>query len=245
MNSYDLAGRTAVITGGAGGLGRAIAARMIASGACVALWDLRGAAAAAAEIGASFGQDTDVGDEASVAAALAATGDVLGPVDILVTAAGMTGPTAPVVDHPVAGWRSLLDVHLTGTFLCTQAVLPGMISRDYGRIVTVASVAGKEGNLNAAGYSAVKAGIIGFTKSLGKELALTGVRANCFVPGLIDTPLMAQLPPQQISLSLSKIPQQRLGTAEEAGAMVTFMASGDCSFNSGAVFDLSGGRATY
>lgn len=245
MNSYDLEGRTAVITGGAGGLGRAIAAHMLASGAKVALWDLRGAAEAAAEIGAELGCDTDVADEVSVTAALQVTSAALGPVDILVTAAGMTGPTAPVADHPVAGWRALLDVHLTGTFLCTQAVLPGMIARDYGRIVTVASVAGKEGNVNAAGYSAVKAGIIGFTKSLGKELALTGVRANCFVPGLIDTPLMAQLPPEQVQMSLSKIPQQRFGTALEVSAMVAFMTSADCSFNSGAVFDLSGGRATY
>lgn len=189
MNTIDLEGRVAVITGGAGGLGRAIAARLAASGARVALWDLN-----VMEEPEKLGVAVDVSDEISVAQALARTEAALGPVDILVTAAGMTGPTAPVVEHPVAGWRRLMDVHLTGTFLCARAVLPGMIFRNDGRIVTVSSIAGKEGNVNAAGYSAAKAGIIGFTKSLGKELARTGVRANCFVPGLIDTPLLAQLP---------------------------------------------------
>lgn len=245
MNRIDLEGRTAVVTGGAGGIGGAIAARLIASGARVALWDLKAAAEAAGRLGVHLGADADVSDEGAVARALAETEAALGGVDILVTAAGMTGPTGPVVEHPVEGWRRLLDVHLTGTFLCARAVLPGMIARDHGRIVTVSSIAGKEGNVNAAGYSAAKAGIIGFTKSLGKELAQTGVRANCFVPGLIDTPLMAQLPKEQIALSLSKIPMARFGAAGEAAALVAWMCSAECSFNSGAVFDLSGGRATH
>jgi 3-oxoacyl-[acyl-carrier protein] reductase len=157
----------------------------------------------------------------------------------------MTGLTAPLNGHPLADWRRVVDVHLIGAFLCCRAVLPGMLARDYGRIVTVASVAGKEGNVNASSYSAAKAGIIGLTKSLGKELAETGVRANCIAPGLINTPLMEQLPREQVAWSLSKIPMGRFGTVEEAAAMVAWMSSEECSFNSGAVFDLSGGRATY
>lgn len=239
-------GRVAVVTGGARGIGHAVARRLIEEGAKVALWDLRGADEAAAALGgAALGVQVDVSDEASVTAATETTRARLGPVDIMVTAAGITGPTAPVKGHPYASWKQVIDIHLGGVFLCCRAVLDDMVARDYGRIVTVASVAGKEGNPNASSYSAAKAGIIGFTKSLGKELAATGVRANVIAPGLIRTPLMEQLPPEQVAFSLGKIPQGRFGTVEECAAMIAWLCSEECSFNSGAVFDLSGGRATY
>jgi 2-dehydro-3-deoxy-L-rhamnonate dehydrogenase (NAD+) len=239
-------GQVAVITGGARGIGRAVAERILSEGGSVALWDLKGSAEAAQDLGErARGFSVDVSDEASVQAAFDATSAAFGRVDVLVTAAGITGPIQPVKGHPYVSWRHVIDVHLGGVFLCTRAVLDGMIARNYGRIVTIASVAGKEGNPNSSSYSAAKAGIIGFTKSLGKELAATEVRANCLAPGLINTPLMEQLPPEQINFSLSRIPQGRFGTVEECAAMVAFMASGECSFNSGAVFDLSGGRATY
>jgi 3-oxoacyl-[acyl-carrier protein] reductase len=245
VNAIDLKGKVAVVTGGASGIGYAIACRFQASGARVALWDLKNAASAAAGLPDAVGITVDVSDEASVSQALEETKNGLGEPDILVTSAGITGLTAPVNGHPLADWRKVIDVHVLGAFLCCRAVLPGMIARDYGRIVTVASVAGKEGNVNSSSYSAAKAGVIGFTKSLGKELAATGVRANCIAPGLIDTPLMEQLPEAQIAMSLSKIPMGRFGTVEEVGALVAWMCSAECSFNAGAVFDLSGGRATY
>lgn len=239
-------GRVAVVTGGARGIGRAVVGRLLSEGARVAIWDLRDAEDVAAEFGPdALGVAVDVSDEASVLSAAKQTRDVFGAVDIMVTAAGITGPTLPVHGHPYDSWKRVVDVHLGGVFLCCRAVLDGMIERDYGRIVTVASVAGKEGNPNASSYSAAKAGIIGFTKSLGKELAATGVRANVIAPGLINTPLMEQLPPEQVQFSLGKIPQGRFGTVEECASLIAWLASSECSFNSGAVFDLSGGRATY
>lgn len=239
-------GRVAVVTGGARGIGRAVVERLIHEGARVAVWDLRDADEAASAFGVSaLGVSVDVSDEASVASAAEITREKLGPIDIMVTAAGITGPTAPVQGHPYASWRQVIDIHLGGVFLCCRAVLDDMVARDYGRIVTVASVAGKEGNPNASSYSAAKAGIIGFTKALGKELAATGVRANVIAPGLINTPLMEQLPPEQVRFSLGKIPQGRFGTVEECASLIAWLASSECSFNSGAVFDLSGGRATY
>lgn len=237
--SFD--GRIAVVAGGASGIGLAAARRLSTRGARVAVWDLRTSPAAEKFLDVTV----DVSDEASIATGLARTHEALGAPDILVTSAGITGPTAPLAEHPVTDWRRLVDVHLVGTFLCCRAVLPEMIARDYGRIVTVSSVAGKEGNINASGYSAAKAGIIGLTKSLGKELASTGIRVNCIAPGLIETPLMAQLPQEQIARSLASIPMRRFGTVEEAAALIAWLASDECSFNSGAVFDLSGGRATY
>lgn len=245
MNKIDLEGMNAVVTGGAGGLGRAIARRFLASGAKVAVWDRQSATTAAEELGATLGVHVDVANESSVSDAFRATEQALGTVDILVAGAGMTGPTVAVIDHPVADWRLLLEVHLTGTLLCCQAVLPGMLERNYGRIVTVSSVAGKEGLVDAAGYSAAKAGIIGFTKTLGKELAKTEVRANCIAPGMINTPLMDQLPDGQIAAVLEGVPMGRFGTAAEFAALVAWMSSAECSFNAGAVFDLSGGRITY
>lgn len=239
-------GSVAVVTGGARGIGRAVVERLIHEGAKVAIWDLRGADEAASAFGLfALGVSVDVSDEASVASAAEITRKKLGPIDIMVTAAGITGPTAPVRGHPYASWRQVIDIHLGGVFLCCRAVLDDMVARDYGRIVTVASVAGKEGNPNASSYSAAKAGIIGFTKALGKELAVTGVRANVIAPGLINTPLMEQLPPDQVRFSLGKIPQGRFGTVEECASLIAWLASSECSFNSGAVFDLSGGRATY
>lgn len=239
------AGQVAVVTGGARGIGLAVARRLTDEGAKVAIWDLAGAAEAAGALEGGIGLRVDVSDEAGVAAAAAETQSTFARIDVLVTAAGITGPTHPVRGHPYASWRQVIDIHLGGVFLCARAVLDGMLERNYGRIVTVASVAGKEGNPNASSYSAAKAGIIGFTKSLGKELAGSEVRANSFAPGLIDTPLMAQLPPEQVEFSLSRIPQGRFGTVEECAAMIAFIASPECSFCSGAVFDMSGGRATY
>lgn len=246
MASGRFEGQVAVITGGARGIGMAVAKRLASEGATPVIWDLAGADAAAKALGhQAFGCEVDVSIEESVEAARAATEARFGKIDILVTSAGITGRTHPVKGHAYAPWKQVIDIHLGGVFLCARAVLDGMVERDYGRIVSVASVAGKEGNANASSYSAAKAGIIGFTKSLGKELASTGVRANVIAPGLIDTPLMAQLPPEQVEFSLSKIPQGRFGTVEEVAAMIAFMVSPECSFNSGSVFDISGGRATY
>lgn len=246
MNKIDLTGKIAVITGGARGIGLGCAQRFIESGAKVALWDLRDAKQSAAELGENaIGVEVDISNEAAVETAIAKTNAALGLISILVTAAGMTGQVIPLAQMPFDDWQRVLNVHMNGAFLCARAVLPDMMDQDYGRIITVASVAGKEGNVNSGAYSAAKAGIIGMTKSLGKELATTGIRANCIVPGLIDTPLMQQLPAEQIQMSLSKIPMERFGTIDEVSSMITWMASQECSFSSGATFDISGGRATY
>jgi len=244
MNRIDLSGRVAAITGGARGIGYAVAERFAQSGAKVALWDMDGAEAAAARLQGGFGIKTDVTDAAAVAAALAATERKLGPVEILVASAGITGPNASVADYPVEAWRKVIDVDLTGVFLCNRAVVPGMTKRNYGRIVNIASVAGKEGNPNAAAYSAAKAAVMALTKSLGKELAATNIRVNCVTPAAIKTDMFAQMTEQHIQFMLSKIPMGRFGTVEEAAALVTWLASEECSFSTGAVFDLSGGRAT-
>ena len=246
MNKLDLGGRVAAITGGARGIGLAIAERATESGAKVAIWDvdLAEAERVASRLGGHAAR-VDVTDQDSILAALAATEDALGPVDILVANAGITGPNALVEDYPVDAWRQVIEIDLTGVFLCCRAVVPGMRARDYGRIVNIASIAGKEGNPNASAYSAAKAGVIGFTKALGKELATTGVRVNCVTPAAAKTDIFKQMTEAQIAYMLSKIPAGRFAQVEEIAALACWLASEDCSFSTGAVFDVSGGRAVY
>ncbi len=245
MNRIDLGNRVAVITGGARGIGYACAERFLACGARTALWDLDGAAGAAARLKGAIGCTVDVTDERSIDAALAETERRLGPVDILVASAGITGPNTTLAQYPAEAWRKVIEVDLTGVFLSCRAVVPGMQQRDYGRIVAIASIAGKEGNPNASAYSAAKAGVIALTKSLGKELAQTGIRVNCVTPAAVKTDMFAQMTPQHIDYMLSKIPMGRFGAVEEIAAMVAWLSSEECSFSTGGVFDLSGGRATY
>jgi 3-oxoacyl-[acyl-carrier protein] reductase len=246
MASDRFAGRVAAVTGGARGIGLAVAERITAEGGRVALWDTDEAEAAtvAARLGGAA-MRVDVADDASVAAAVAATEASLGPIDILVNNAGITGPNGPVETYDVAAWRRVIDVDLTGVFLCCRAVVPGMRARNRGRIVNVASIAGKEGNPNAAAYSSAKAGVIGLTKALGKELAGTEVRVNCVTPAAVKTDIFAQMTEQHIGWMLSKIPLNRFGLVEEVAAMICWLASDEASFSTGAVFDVSGGRATY
>ncbi len=245
MNPIDLKGRVAAITGGARGIGYAVATRFVQSGAKVALWDIADAEPSAKRLQGAVGIAMDVTQEKSAASAVAETERRLGPIDILVASAGVTGPTATVADYSLDAWQKVIDIDLTGVFLTNRAVVPGMTRRNYGRIVNIASIAGKEGNPKAAAYAAAKAGVIGFTKALGKELAETGVRVNCVAPAVIKTELLEQVSDDFIKFMLSKIPMGRFGTVEEVAALVAWLASEDCSFSTGAVFDLSGGRATY
>jgi 3-oxoacyl-[acyl-carrier protein] reductase len=187
----------------------------------------------------------DVTDADAVARAAAATVREQGRIDVLVCSAGITGPNATTWEYPPDAWRQVIDVNLNGLFYCNRAVVPAMLANDYGRIVNIASVAGKEGNPNAPAYSASKAGVIGLTKSLGKELAKTGIRANCVTPAAVRTAIFDQMSQQHIDFMLSKIPLGRFGTVAEIAALVCWLASEECSFSTGAVFDLSGGRATY
>ncbi|WP_338578114.1 SDR family NAD(P)-dependent oxidoreductase [Brevundimonas olei] len=250
MSAYEgrFAGRTAVVTGGASGLGKASAARIIAEGGKVVLWDLNAETlkAAAEEIGAAGVVALDVADPDAVAAAAAESHKILGGrIDILVASAGITGATVPVQEFPVDSWKRVVDINLNGVFYCCRAVTPYMLDSGYGRIVNVASVAGKEGNPNASAYSASKAGVIGFTKSLGKELAGKGVIANSLTPATFESPILEQLPQSQVDYMRSKIPMGRLGEVEESAAMICFMASEECSFTTASTFDTSGGRTTY
>ena len=246
MNKLDMEGRVAVVTGGARGNGLAIADRAAASGARVAIWDMDEAEARkVAERLRGHAARVDVVDAGAIARALARTEAALGPVDILFANAGITGPNAPVEDYPVEDWRRVIEVDLTGVFLCCRAVVPGMRARDYGRIVNIASIAGKEGNPNAAAYSAAKAGVIGFTKSLGKELAASRVRANCVTPAVAATDIFKQMTEAQIAYMLSKIPAARFAEVEEIAALACWLGTEECSFSTGGVFDVSGGRATY
>ena len=248
MNKLDMAGRHAVVTGGATGLGYAIAQRMLASGAGVTLWDLDRAALAraAGELGPkAFTVAVDVGDHASVVDAVRTTLAQTPAVDALVNSAGITGPNIKVWDYPVDAWQNVMQVNLNGLFYCCRELAPHMRARNYGRIVNIASVAGKDGNPNASAYSASKAGVMALTKSLGKELADTGVRVNCVTPAAVKTAIFDQMSPEHIQFMLSKIPMGRFGTPEEVAAMVTWLCTEDCSFSTGAVFDLSGGRSTY
>jgi 3-oxoacyl-[acyl-carrier protein] reductase len=240
-------GRVAIVTGGASGLGRETARRIVSEGGKVILWDIDPdwLAEAATEVGASHKVAFDVTDNDAVVRAAAESHDAFGRIDILVNSAGITGATAPVPDFPIDSWLNVIDVNLNGVFYCCRAVLPYMLANGYGRIVNVASVAGKEGNPNASAYSASKAAVIGFTKSLGKELATKGVIANAVTPATFESPLLAQLPQSQVDYMLSKIPMGRLGEVRETAAMVCFMASEECSFTTASTFDTSGGRTTF
>ena len=242
MNQIDLRGRRAVITGGAQGIGLAVARRFAASGASVVIWDINGDAARAAadELG-GVARQVELTDDADVAAASAEAG----AVDILVNNAGITGGNAKLWDIDPATWRQVMQVNLTAPYVICRALVPGMIARGYGRIVNVASIAGKEGNPNASHYSASKAGLIALTKSLGKELAGTGVVVNCITPAAARTPIFDQMKQEHIDYMLSKIPLNRFLEPEEAASLVAWLASEECSFSTGAVFDISGGRATY
>lgn len=247
MNQLDVRGRVAAVSGGASGIGLAIARRLHASGARLSLWDARAEALAAAapELGGAHTAQVDVRDYDAVEAARDAALEALGRLDILVTSAGITGPNVPLADYPLDGWRDVIEVNLTGTFHCARAAVGPMRAAGYGRIVTIASVAGKEGNPNAAAYSASKAGVIALTKSLGKELAASGVLVNCVTPAAVETPLFAQMTQAHIDYMKSRIPMNRFGRVEEIAALVGWLCSEECSFSTGAVFDLSGGRSTY
>jgi len=250
MNQFDLRGRRAVITGGAEGFGRAIAERFLASGAAVSLWDVNGdlVARTAGELSTSGAVHAAVVDIADLAQVEAATEDTLrnAPrIDILVANAGLTGPNAPLWDYPAAQWRQVIEVNLVGTFNCCRAIVPVMRRQQYGRIVTMGSVAGKDGNPNASAYSAAKAGIIALTKSLGKELASLDIAVNCVTPAAARTRIFEQMSEAHIAFMLSKIPRGRFLEINELTSLVTWLASEENSFSTGAVWDLSGGRSTY
>ncbi len=248
MNRIDLDGRNAVVTGGAQGIGRAIVERFLASGARVTIWDRDRALAeaAVAEIGGpvSFNQ-VDVTDWDAVRSAVARTAAEMGRIEIMVNNAGIAGMNATVADYPVEEWRRVIDIDLNGVFYGCKAVVPGMVTQGYGRIVNIASIAGKEGNPNASPYSAAKAGVIALTKSLGKELAGQDIAVNCVTPAAAKTAIFDQITQQHIDYMLSKIPRGRFVEVGEVAAMVAWLASAENSFTTAAVFDISGGRATY
>jgi 2-dehydro-3-deoxy-L-rhamnonate dehydrogenase (NAD+) len=239
--------RVAIVTGGAGGLGTAITRRLHADGFRVAIADLGGVDRGGADIGVAgtMAVRVDVTDPESAEAMCAQVRERWGRVDVLVNNAGIAGPTSPVTDYPPAAWRHVLEVNLSGVFHCTRSCLPPMIARGYGRIVNVASIAGKDGNPWMSAYSAAKAGVIAFTKSVAKEVATTGVLVNCVVPGVIDAGLTDRAPEEERRLFLSRIPMGRMGQPSELAELVSWLASERCSFSTGATFDLSGGRAVY
>ncbi|HKN31247.1 MAG TPA: SDR family NAD(P)-dependent oxidoreductase [Roseiarcus sp.] len=248
MGAERFEGMTAVVTGGASGIGLAVAARMIAERGEVMLWDVdqRRLEDATAKLGGCTRArrvDVTVPDDVERAAKEAEA--AMGRIDALVCSAGVAGANAPVVDYPIAEWKRVFDVNVNGLFYCNRFVARSMKARGYGRIVNIASIAGKEGNPNASAYSASKAAVIGLTKSLGKELAKDGVTVNAVTPATIDTPILEQVTPAFIAYMRSKIPMERFGTVDEAASLVCWLASRECSFSTGAVFDLSGGRATY
>jgi len=253
MNAIDLKNRTAIVTGGARGIGFAVAKRMLASGATVVLWDVDAAAldkAGAALQGQGNGNGVraaivDVTDAAAIARTVAADLHERGKIDILVNNAGITGGNAPLWELAPEVWRRVVEVNLVAPYLTCRAVVPHMVRAGYGRIVNIASIAGKEGNPNASHYSASKAGLIALTKSLAKELAATGVLVNCVTPAAAKTELFAQMKQEHIDYMLSKIPMNRFVEVDEIAALVAWLASEDCSFSTGAVFDISGGRAVY
>jgi 2-dehydro-3-deoxy-L-rhamnonate dehydrogenase (NAD+) len=250
MNKIDLSNRHAIVTGGAQGIGLSIARRFLASGASVTLWDRDRdlLAATVKELGGLGTVDaltTDVTDAETVARAAASTAEEFGKIDILVANAGISGPNLKAWEYPVETWKQILDVDLTGVFLCCRAIIPFMLQQKYGRIVNVSSIAGKEGNPNASAYSAAKAGVIALTKSLGKELAGHNIAVNCITPAAARTRIFDQMSQEHLDYMRSKIPRGRFLELEEIAAMVAWLVSEENSFTTGAVFDLSGGRATY
>jgi len=252
MNQIDLKGKNAAVTGAARGIGFAITQRLLASGANVSLWDISrdGLDAALKSLGDTakgrvHSAVVDVRDACSVNQAAENTRKQLGSIDILVNNAGIAGVSKKTWECTPSEWLDVIAIDLVGVFHCCHAVVPGMIENGYGRIVSIASIAGKEGNPNASHYSAAKAGVIALTKSLGKELAQKGVLVNCITPAVIETDILKQVSQEHIDYMLSKIPMGRFGRTEEAAALVAWLASADCSFSTGGVFDLSGGRATY
>jgi NAD(P)-dependent dehydrogenase (short-subunit alcohol dehydrogenase family) len=240
-------GKSAIVTGGASGLGLEVATRVVAEGGKVAIWDINPDALVEAKksSGAHYTYVVDVSDYRAVVDVMRESNAALGRVDILVTSAGITGATVPVSEFPVDSWLRVMDVNLNGLFYCCREVVPFMSANEYGRIVNIASVAGKEGNPNASAYSASKAAVIGLTKSLGKELATNGILVNCITPATFESAILTQLPKSQIDYMKSKIPMGRLGEAAESAALVCWLASEECSFSTAATFDISGGRTTY
>ena len=234
------ANRTCIVTGGASGIGAGVASRFAAEGATVSLWDANDTRAAAAH-----SVVLDVTDAEAVHRAAESTASALGKIDILVNSAGISGPNHPAWEYPIAAWDRVIDINLKGVFYCCRAVIPFMQANGYGRIVNIASIAGKEGNPNASAYSTSKAAVLGLTKSLGKELATHGVIVNALTPATFESPILDQLPQSQVDYMRSKIPMGRLGEVQESVAMVCFMASQECSFTTASTFDTSGGRTTY
>jgi len=245
MRTGKFEGQVVVVTGGSQGIGLGVAKRMAMEGAQVVIWSRSSAQSAAAALGhGALGIQTDVASEASVASAMATTLAAFGKVDVLVTSAGIAS-MGPVQTMDFAAWQNVVNINLYGTVLCCRAVLANMTERNQGRIVTVASLAGKEPKPNLSAYAASKAAVIAFTKALGQELATTTIRANVFAPGAIDTPMTQKVPPEVHKMLSLMAPQKRMGTVEECAAMIGFMASPECSFTTGAVFDMSGGLASY
>lgn len=246
-SSSEPSRRVAVVTGGAGGLGIAIARRLARAGVASALWDIDGARAmaVASTIPSARGYRVDVTHYDEVVATTRAVIEDFGRIDILINGAGVNGPIAPLLEYPLDGWRSTMALNLDAVFYCCRAVVPEMLKRDWGRVVNLSSIGGKEGNANASCYAASKAGVIGMTKAFGKELAATGVRVNAVAPAAIETGMLAQLTPEFRAGVIARIPMGRLGRPEEVADLVNWLASDECSFSTGAVFDLSGGRATY
>lgn len=239
------AGQTAVITGAGSGIGLAVAQRLAADGAKVSGWDISSAALKAAGAVLAHSVVVDQSDEEAVDRATQSTMLEFGGIDILIVSAGITGPNVPLVEYPTAAWRQVMEVNLNGPFYLSRAIVPHMMVKNYGRIVNIASVAGKEGNPNASAYSSSKAAVIGMTKSLGKELARTGIAVNVVTPAAVRTPIFDQMTQSHIDFMLSKIPAGRFGTVEENASLIAWLASRECSFSTGAVFDISGGRSTY
>ncbi|MER8960884.1 SDR family NAD(P)-dependent oxidoreductase [Mesorhizobium sp. M0701] len=241
------AGRSAVITGGASGIGLAVAQRITGEGGRVSVWDRDAAQIeqAKAIVAGLHSVTLDVADPIAVEAAAGETIEALGAVDVLVTSAAITGPNMTTWEYSVEDWRRVTDININGVFFCNKALVPHMLERNYGRIINIASIAGKEGNPNASAYSTSKAAVIGMTKSLGKELAKTKVTVNCVTPAAVRTAIFQQMSQQHIDFMLSKIPMARFGEVEEVAALICWIASEECSFTTAAVFDVSGGRATY